>query len=828
MRFPETNRSGPGVRVDSAEMPQGDGTAENLAVVVHEWAATVPAASQEDDDQGHGVYASVLKQERLGVGEASPDMPQEDKPVENLAKKLRLETPSRRNRLPSSHATATASEPLLADSGSEGSKRKSPGSPAASPKSEPQTPPLTRRKLNQQTDAATEAILSMAQEMKDKAADWLDEEHESFFEKIKTACEKHPQFLVWKAKVEDEIGQQDFSPDEQWVVWEQEPDEDLESFLEHLQASSGQPQAAAAKTVASDSEESDDSVCARVLRCLAPSKQFGDSSDSSDAHVDTVDPCELQEPEGFEDSFMWRYLKQAWAKLTDDQKRHVQHSITKSSHMCSRYPTIASFCSGSGIAELAHRCLTASLQASETLLFSCEKENWKAKHLQQSVHPLLSTSGQRLRLPASRAVESEPCLFSDMCEVVSGEGACVVHNKRCQLETEACPTVLMVGYSCKTLSKLNPASRDKEFALRSGAGSSGETAQALLVYLRDWRPSVAILENVDEMAKDADESDNVRYFLSELDSMGYAFATKLLDSSHFGMAANRRRAWQVVLNRASFDCDEKELDDVAQSVMKLASKLVVGSWPLEDFLLDFDHPLVQQELQRKEDKGPASRGMPEGWRAKHREFFQNKGIAWTALQVPDEVKESPWFKFLTERERDIVAWGIMFAEQKQAAAKLSAASQDKRSAASQDSKYLAVDVSQRLDRCRVSCDGTLFTVLPSQKVYLLGQDGCGKAKVGAGRLLLGTESLALQGYLHGACQCSDSQKQDLAGNAFTSTVLLALLLALYANLPDYSWSEDEGKPCLPAKKRKVTVLPEDIASVCAKLNFESEPSDSEG
>ena len=237
---------------------------------------------------------------------------------------------------------------------------------------------------------------------------------------------------------------------------------------------------------------------------------------------------------------------------------------------------------------------------------------------------------------------------------------------------------------------------------------------------------------------------------------------------------------------------------------------------------------MQQELQRKEDKGPASRGMPEGWRAKHREFFQNKDIAWTALQVPDEVKESPWFKFLTERERDIVAWGIMFAEQKQAAAKLSAASQDKRSAASQDSKYLAVDVSQRLDRCRVSCDGTLFTVLPSQKVYLLGQDGCGKAKVGAGRLLLGAESLALQGYLHGACQCSDSQKQDLAGNAFTSTVLLALLLALYANLPDYSWSEDEGKPCLPARKRKVTVLPEDIASVCAKLNFESEPSDSEG
>ena len=699
------SRSGPRVGVESPEMLEGVEPAEKPSVL-NESAAGDPAASQEEE-------SGVLVASDSGVGGESLEVPQEDKPVEHKLSPETPSSPSTKKRLPSSHTTATASESLVGAAGidSQGSKRKSPGSPAASPSSEPETPPLTRRKLNQQADAATEAILSMAQEMKDKAAEWLDKQQESFFAKIKAACERHPQFFPWKAAVEDEIGQHELPPDERWIVWEQEPYEDLESFLEHLQGLNGRPKDAAANTVPSESEDSEDSAGAKILRCLAPSRQSCEASDSSDADIDpadTSDTYELQEPEGFEGSLMWRYLKQAWAQLTKDQKRHVHHSITKTSHMCSRHPTVATFCSGSGMAELAHRCLTASLKASETLLFSCEKENWKAKHLQQSVHPRLSASREHLRLPASSAAESEPCLFSDMCEVVSGEGACVVHNKRCKLETEACPTVLMVGYSCKTLSKLTPANKDKEFALRTGTGSSGETAQALLVYLRDWRPSVAILENVDEMAKDADESDNVRYFLSELDNLGYVFATKMLDSSDFGMAANRRRAWQVVLNRGSFNCGEKELNDVAQSVMKLARELAVGSWPLEDFLLDFDDPLVQQELQRREDKSPASRGLLEGWRAKHREFFQNKGIAWTALRIPEEVKLSPWFKFLTEREREILAWGILFAEQKQAAAK--------HSAASQESKYLAVDVSQRLDRCRISCDRTLFTVLPTQKV----------------------------------------------------------------------------------------------------------------
>ena len=39
---------------------------------------------------------------------------------------------------------------------------------------------------------------------------------------------------MWKAGIEAEIGQDDLEEDEQWVPFEQEPDEDSHSFLDYL------------------------------------------------------------------------------------------------------------------------------------------------------------------------------------------------------------------------------------------------------------------------------------------------------------------------------------------------------------------------------------------------------------------------------------------------------------------------------------------------------------------------------------------------------------------------------------------------------------------
>ena len=686
-------------------------------------------------------------------------------------------------------------------------KQESPASKASLAASSPKTPPRKKQRPFQPLD---QAIFDMVEQL-DAAAEMADEERDNLFHKAERACKQHPAFFLWKAGIEAEIGQDDLEEDEQWVPFEQEPDEDLHSFLDYLMKhdSMKSPQAATPDAT---------TPLAELLQQVRRGQQCSpDSWEDSDKEV--LSPCleRLFKPAGFENSFMWRYLQEVWPTLSRGQRRRIEHNVQKNSHAHSHWPSLATFCSGSGMAELAHRCLTASLNASEDFLFSCEKESFKARHLCQNVHPIML----RDRLSATASARKEPCLFQDMVEVVNGAGHCIVHKQTCKLDEERCPTLLCAGYSCKNLSKLN--CNPKEFVLRSATGSSGETAQALLKYLNDWRPAVALLENVEEMAREADESDNVSYFLEELDKLGYAMATKLLDSSHYGVAAIRRRAWQVVLNRSAFQSDNKELDKAAQDIVQMACGLAIGSWPLEDFLLSNDHDLVQQEFQRRvQTSGKGSIAAQEGWKAKHREFFQSKGIPWTAVQVPAAVRESPWYVFLTEREREVLAWGLMCADQKKAKAQANAERCPEETWAA---KYVAVDVSQRLDRCRISLDKNLFTMLPGQKVFLLAYGANGlDEKVGAGRLLLGEEALRLQAF-HGPVNCSDPQKQDLAGNAFSGTVVLALLLSLYANLPEYAWTDDDLPPVAKMRKAKVVLGAEDIARVCRKLNFEDSDSD---
>ena len=62
-------------------------------------------------------------------------------------------------------------------------------------------------------------------------------------------------------------------------------------------------------------------------------------------------------------------------------------------------------------------------------------------------------------------------------------------------------------------------------------------------YLRQHRPVAALLENVEEMSRESQDSDNVAFFLEQLEGLDYSLATKLLEASHFGLPQARKRAW---------------------------------------------------------------------------------------------------------------------------------------------------------------------------------------------------------------------------------------------------------------------------------------------
>lgn len=180
------------------------------------------------------------------------------------------------------------------------------------------------------------------------------------------------------------------------------------------------------------------------------------------------------------------------------------------------------------------------------------------------------------------------------------------------------------------------------------------------------------------------------------------------------------------------------------------------------------------------------------------EFFATKNIAWTEVKLPEVVLSSPWLCLLTEREKEVLAYSLMkhFVD-------IKASGPQTPSADSEGRQFVAVDLSQRLDRARVTSSPNLFfTMLPSQKVWVLARSSEGL--VLHNRLLTGKECLKLQGFPEVSghqLQVTDHQQQDLGGNAFASTILMALLLSLYSHMPQYIWTdqEEEGADVVAAE-----------------------------
>ena len=76
-------------------------------------------------------------------------------------------------------------------------------------------------------------------------------------------------------------------------------------------------------------------------------------------------------------------------------------------------------------------------------------------------------------------------------------------------------------------------------------------------------------------------------------------------------------------------------------------------------------------------------------------------------------------------------------------------------------------------------------------------NGCQPNPPVGNRLLTGKEALLLQGFptsWHDELDnsLSDSQKFDLAGNAFSATVIMSLLIGLYRYLPAHQLPADNG------------------------------------
>ncbi len=443
------------------------------------------------------------------------------------------------------------------------------------------------------------------------------------------------------------------------------------------------------------------------------------------------------------------FLEKSIAKLEKTQRAALQKNITRATS------TLASMCSGSGMAELVHHALFEYIGKQSNLFFSCEKVEWKQKHLRETVHRLVG--------------HSDACVFADFAEINQPLSECAVHGRKCRVNFGS--FLAIAGYSCKGMSSLIGKPRGE--VLPKGEGSSGATCFALLDYLRVSGTPMVLLENVPEMGKSEEESKNVAYLHGQLRDLGYEVKNQTLKTSEYLLPQRRKRAWTIAIHLTAFSIDRTTAWNFLKEAFKVAESLQEPAMSLDEFFKLPTDQMVCDELKRRQECTRGEMGSKDYVKL-HQETMAAKGLSWRTVKAPASVKKSQWFDLCPKREQEIVSYAL-----------------------AADPKMLSVDVGQRIDRCNITSGDVVATVTPGSKTYLMYPQKIAKKRVCMNRLMLGSEGLELQGFpvqlLPAAASeessLSDPQMMDLAGNAFPSSVLAAMLIGIFTSLPSYDGKE---------------------------------------
>ena len=440
--------------------------------------------------------------------------------------------------------------------------------------------------------------------------------------------------------------------------------------------------------------------------------------------------------------------------------------------------TVASMCHGSAMDVVALHALGEALQAQDipvsfTCILSCEIEPKKRLWCQR-VLDKLDPNG-------------DACVMDDMTKICNGTATCSRHNgQKCTLNERV--DGLIVGFSCKDASKANQ-NRSKLastlFTSSTSPGKTNDTVVATLNFIDKHLPEWILLENSDTL----DESDHVvglELLLSELASRGYDPMPFLIDGSEYALPQIRKRMYILCLLRPGRRFKISNYELLNKRVGELLLHFKLGSPSLLESLLSSDHDCVAKELEIRQASGPS-----KGWESSsidiHRKAWQKEGKRWAASKASQEDQDSPWWKSVNARARDILALN-----------------QHTNRGEDQAFRLIGCDLSQSPGRASTTVlngKGQLSspTILPKSFVWI--------SHPGFHRPILGVESMMLQGWpiLHPRWQehlalysNDNAMLQSLAGNAFPGTVIQAILAAMLFGL-DFEVEEKLEDVCTSAE-----------------------------
>ncbi|KAF5361779.1 hypothetical protein D9756_002318 [Leucocoprinus leucothites] len=404
-------------------------------------------------------------------------------------------------------------------------------------------------------------------------------------------------------------------------------------------------------------------------------------------------------------------------------------------HVQGRKLRVATMCSGTESPLLALELIQKSILEQHGLalevehVFSCEIEPFKQAYIERNFQP--------------------PLLFRDVCEL-GNEEAHTAYGALAPVPGDV--DMLIAGTSCVDYSNLNTQKQDID-----ANGESGRTFRGMMDWVTNHRPPLVILENVCSAPWDRVKG----YF----EKNGYSAAFTRVDTKFYYIPHTRTRVYLVAVDKRNSTIPEDWKDLVANKLKRPASST------LDAFLLSSDDPRIHQArqklvqesygaLDRKTGRTDWGRCESRHQRARLEEALGNKRplTSWDEggfCKLPD-FAWNDWGVGQVER-----VWDLMDISLLRSAVK----------GVDPSYKTQVWNLSQNVDRTIGSGRPGLCPCLtPSMIPYITNRGGP----------MVGLEALSMQGLPVDKLLLTretEDQLADLAGNAMSTTVVGACILA---------------------------------------------------
>ncbi|EPQ56257.1 hypothetical protein GLOTRDRAFT_115584 [Gloeophyllum trabeum ATCC 11539] len=396
---------------------------------------------------------------------------------------------------------------------------------------------------------------------------------------------------------------------------------------------------------------------------------------------------------------------------------------------------VATMCSGTESPLLALEMICEAIQEQYRVtlkiehVFSCEIEPFKQAYIERNFRP--------------------PILFRDVCEL-SEDYATTAYGATVEVPGDV--DMLVAGTSCVDYSNLNTKKQDID-----ANGESGRTFRGMMSWVRKHRPPIVILENVCSAPWDK----VVKYF----EEHKYSATSLRLDTKSYYIPHTRTRGYLLAVDQKKSSLPREWLDWLKR--LKRAA-----SSTLDEFLLPSDDPRIQQSREKLVREGSNALDRRSGrtdWgrcESRHQRTRLEEQLGskrphtnWDEnglCKMPDFTWGPDWGIVQVERVWDLMDITVL-----------------KKAKDYVDPNYKTQvwNLSQNVDRnVGEGKEGICPCLTPSMIPYISNRGGP----------MVGLEALCMQGLPIDKLLLTketEDQLADLAGNAMSTTVVGACMLA---------------------------------------------------